>query len=366
MLLITFLLTVLYGFLSNNKSRFFWMWCVVLLAILMCTSDTYADLVGYEKYYAYLLNGGIEFDYLGYTVGWYTICKIAILLHLSCRGMLVLALFLSCFIMHRAVRKLPCRENTFWALFLVFPALVQCVQMRFFLATAIVFYGFTLLIVNIRRGWVGYLVSVVVACCIHASCAVYIILIFVIFFRIMKIKKAALFSLVGTVLLYSGISYIPLIAESILPSIKYKRYFVSDISVTTISWTLKIVLVWLACVLIVIIASRSNHEMILESHCEDTVEANMLSKITMAILMLVITLPLLTFDANFHRFIEIGYEFCYIIVARFMLLSKRKEEHLIMIVLCIVVLCFAGYIYIPYNTIILPFFSFDRFISLFY
>jgi hypothetical protein len=182
----------------------------------------------------------------------------------------------------------------------------------------------------------------------------------------MKIKKAALFSLVGTVLLYSGISYIPLIAESILPSIKYKRYFVSDISVTTISWTLKIVLVWLACVLIVIIASRSNHEMILESHCEDTVEANMLSKITMAILMLVITLPLLTFDANFHRFIEIGYEFCYIIVARFMLLSKRKEEHLIMIVLCIVVLCFAGYIYIPYNTIILPFFSFDRFISLFY
>jgi hypothetical protein len=332
----------------------------------MCTSSTYTDLVGYEKYYAYLLNGGIEFDYLGYTIGWWIICRFSILLHLSCRGMLVLVLFLSCFIMHKAIQKLPCRENTFWALFLVFPALVQCVQIRFFLATAVVFYGFILLIDNARYGWVSYLVSVTVAYCIHASCAIYIIFIFVIFFKTMKVQKVALFSLVGTALLYCSKSYISQIAKLILPSIKYIRYFKSYISNTTLSWTFKIALIWLACVVIVLIVSRSSHEMILESHRQGTVEANMLTKTTMAILMLVITLPLLAFDSNFHRLIEIGYEFCYLIVARFMLLSRRREEQFIIIILCIVVLCFAGYIYIPYNTIILPLFSYDGFIPLFY
>lgn len=366
MLLIMFLLTVLYGLLFNNKSRVFWIWCVVVLAMLMCTSNTYADLDGYDKYYTYLLNGGIQFDYLGYTIGWYILCKIAILLHLSCRGMLVLTLLLSCFIMHKAVQKLPCRENTFWALFLIFPALVQCVQMRFFIATAVVFYGFTLLIVNIGRGWIGYCVSVAVAYCIHASCAIYIIFVFVMFFQIMKVKKAIFFSLIGTALLYGGISYIPLMAESILPDVKYRRYFESNMSVTTFSWAAKIAIVWLSCVIIVIIVSHSSREMMMESRRQGTVEANMIAKITMAILILAITLPLLTFDSNFHRFIEMGYEFCYIVVARFMVLSNRREERFVVILLCVAVLCFASYIYIPYNTIVYPFFSYDGFVPLFY
>ena len=366
MLVVLFILTILYGFTIKSNGKFFWVWCVFLLCILMSSSQSYADLAGYERYYSYLLNGGETYNYLGYTAGWYLICKLSIALHLTYRGMLVLVVGFSCTVMHLAVKKVVCDEKVFWGLFLIFPALVQCVQVRFFMATAIVFYGFVNFLLNEKSEWAKYIATVIIACFIHVSCIVFLVLIFTSFFKSRSIHKAICFSALGTAVLYYGLAYIPIIAESFLSEVKYKRYFASQISVTTFSWVAKICIVWAASVALILLVTHSNKQLVIESKDDIKVRGKALSKITIASILLVITLPLLAFDSNFHRFIEIGYEFVYLIIARFMMINKNRTEKLIVLCLSMIVLVFAAYIYIPYGTIIRPFFTFDGIVPLFY
>lgn len=359
MLATTYILTIIYAWLGKNK-RSFWFFCALLLMIIVNTSVKYADFENYEFYFNGFNEGIYTIKETGLPIGWYYLCLLFGTLGLSYRAMVVFIIAVSMYLIHSRIKKYDIKEGIFWGLFIIFPGLIQCVQIRFFLGTTIVFWGLIPLLNNEKNSLIKYIASVLIAYIFHASCMIFIVFAFLPLFNHFAKKRVMLICLAATIVIYFGLSYIPELISPFIPSNRVERYFQSETSVTTFSWFIQILMVWLIGFLIAGILKKKI------DNTKDEYMMKISNNIKNIISLLFVTIPFLAFDRNFHRFLELGYMLIFILLAYYWKKMKLNgESKLVLMSISLILILGITYIYTPIETVIIPFFTFSGFHSMF-
>ena len=105
MLILIFICTILYGMFANQKKHF-WLWCTILLIIMINTSINFADYDAYNKYYLLVGSGSIEPGYHGIPIIWYYLCLLFNKLNLSYNGMMAIIILISMFLINYRIKDL--------------------------------------------------------------------------------------------------------------------------------------------------------------------------------------------------------------------------------------------------------------------
>lgn len=344
-------------------------WAAPCVALLLCfstaTTADYADFPSYVNYYAIVQTGGTPTGLYDLPAGWFLLNRTIAATGLSVRGFVCVVLVLCVFLTARFYRRVGCERNLHWCLFLLFPALVQCVQLRFFLGFSIVLLSFAGIVNGERFGILRYVVGVLVASTIHSSMLVFLVLAPAGKLGGLGVKKAALVVASLALMAYLCVGYVPGIAASLLNDVKYERYFVSDISTTTGSWFMKILFIWASAVVLSYANVRVLGGGIGKAKRQVAVGDKRGTTLLVAVALTGITLPLLQFDSNFHRFIEMGFMLSYVLFSYFWQSGEVPSSHKLLLLLCFLVLgAIAAYVYEPFPTVIEPLLSYDGFHSL--
>lgn len=351
---IIFLGIILYG-LKAKKEKKFWLVCIAFYITMVLTSKDQADFINYEKYYNLLNSGIVEIQYMGMPVLWGKLCLLFGKINLTYVGMSVIVIVISMSLIHVRIKKMKIYENLFWIFYLIFPGLVQCVQLRFFLGTSIVFWGLIPFLEKKPKSTITFCISIIIAYFVHSSCLIFMIFLFLPVFDKCKNKKTLLFALTSCIIIYLGNKYFIKIIGNLIPTTKFERYFVSDISKTTITWFVKIIFVWIFAY----IESKYFYLKIINSDI-DNENKFFFTRCLNAITLLLTTTIFLIYDSNFHRFLEIGYMLFYIIFAYYFSNFKiQSKVKLFIIFLNIICLCFVTYNFTPIDTVIKPFFTYS-------
>lgn len=343
-----------------SKGRWITPAVALLLCILTVTTDDYADLTGYVNYYDIVQSGGTPSGMMDLPVGWLLLNRIVAATGLSVRGFICVVLVLCVLLTARFFRRVGCGRNLQWCLFLLFPALVQCVQLRFFLGFSIVLVSFIGIANDEKFGISRFVIGVLLAFAIHSSMLVFLVLTPAGKLGGLERKKGVFVVLALAVLAYLCVGYVPNIAAGLLSDAKYERYFASDISVTTASWFLKILLVWASALGLSYACVR-----VLNGGRGDFAGNKRSTTLFFAVALTGVTLPLLQFDSNFHRFIEMGFMFSYVLFSHLWQSDEVPSTNKLFLLLCFFVFgAIAAYVYEPYETVIEPLLSYDGFHSL--
>ena len=351
---IVFLGITLYGLILKNKKNF-WLLCLGFYLIMILTTKGQADYISYENYYNLLNAGDVEISYMGMSIFWGKLCLLCGKLNLTYTGMALIVISISMILIHSRIKKIKCCENLFWAFYLIFPGLIQCIQLRFFLATSVVFWGLIPFLKKEPNSIIVFCVSVITAYFIHSSCLIFFFFFFFLFFVKIGISNLLFFVFVCFVVMFIGKEYFIKIIQNIIPLAKFERYFMSDISQTTISWFIKILIVWF----ISYIGARYFYLQISKKNIQDE-NKEFLLRCVNAISLLLITTFFLIYDSNFHRFLEIGYMLFYIIFAYYFSNYKIENKMRVFTISFIfILLCLTTYNYTPIETVIKPFFTYS-------
>lgn len=384
MLIFMYMAIVLYALFSSHKKvivfshlkgnvqhqkNHFWFVCASMLSFLSLTSKTYADVENYTVVFNLANTKGMTYGNLpDITPIWYILCRFFWAVGLNYRGMIIGTIFLSIGIMHKALNSLDVNldEDVFWGFFMLFPAVVQVVQMRFFLGTSIVFFSYQYLIESTKKGNIKYIIGVLVASLVHSACLIFIILIVVNYIGRSNIKKTIVLTIVATVFMGLMLKMIPRIASVFISGVRIDRYFYSTTSRITFVAAMKVVFVWLV---IAILSGISVYR------CWVRYKANgsgnelnsyrIALKYYMGLCLLGTTLLLMYYDANFFRFVEVGYLFGYVSLSIFWIKSSRltKIKTLIAII-AIFISVIAITTYAPVDSVLIPLFNYEGFVTI--
>ncbi|HIS19210.1 MAG TPA: EpsG family protein [Candidatus Coprovivens excrementavium] len=178
MIISIFLFLVLFGIVFNI--RHWYIPVIVFLVYLTYRSTLIPDYDNYNAMYNFIANGNQDTNG-GW--GWYWICYYASKLRLTYSGLRAIIMLVGCIMILLTFRyfKISNKYSFIWSLFLVYPALLEIVQIRFFLAESIVFLSFIFLSkdnTNIKNKIISILL-IIAASQVHSS--MYLFLLFVIF-----------------------------------------------------------------------------------------------------------------------------------------------------------------------------------------
>ncbi len=362
MLVLIYICTILWGYLtSQKKNKYYWIWCSLLLALIVNTTDEYADFLNYDSYFIKVGGYNYSIEYDGMPFGWYYLCRLFYNLGFSYRGMVIIIIFISCYLLHKFITYFDCKENFFWASFLIFPALIQCVQLRFFLGTSIVMFFLKYLLTD-KTNWLMYIAGTILASTIHASCMIFLIFLVLRIFKNITIKKSLIYCLSAFIVILLSINLLPIIIKPLIPSVKFERYFTNSISKTSMSWFIQICFVWIMmCCYAIWFRSNINYHL-----CDKKNLEYLANKLYMIPFLLIVVLPFMKFDRNFHRFLEVGYYCVFILYCLYTKYRKGdKFNYFCIMGLLIISLILCAYIYYPYDAVIKPLLSFNQFNSIF-
>lgn len=152
-----------------------WMWALVAIVLCWCLANA-VDIADYEEYsQAYAAIAAGEADSIRYPFGWVGLCSVGAFLGLPYNLFSALVMGACLFALNRFFLQLTVCSNLAWALFLIYPAALSCIQLRFFVA--VVIGSFALLLLR-RRSLNGYLLFALVifaAMAFHTAALVFFI-----------------------------------------------------------------------------------------------------------------------------------------------------------------------------------------------
>lgn len=362
MLIVAYIIAVFYVLFIKKTEKYTWVLAASILAFLSVTSSDYADLVNYIPLFEYV--NYVDFPIAIQTtgIGWTCLNKLFYMIGLNYRGLVLLMLYVNYFIMHVAVKRLKANENLYFGLFLIFPAVIQLVQFKFFTGFCIVLLGYSLLLTSEQLPIVKYIALVVLASTIHTSCLVFLVLLLVKrkhYNRRIFIIIAALLAIIMLIFM----NHIVRIASLFLNSRMVNRYLIDSITPSSLAWIIAIFSVWL----ISFIISKyllSNKAFKYSANKIAQTEGRVTDYCGMSIEILLITLPFLILDRNFHRFLEMGYSLLFVITGWYIAPPRYSRDKLIFIFIFMVLLSLISFLYSPYSTVLRPIFTFDGFVNL--
>lgn len=304
MLILLYLITIVLSMFVKNK-KWNWMIYAFILCFLLWTSQgMYTDFEGYYNIFERINTAGTNL--VGATPGWFLLCRIFGVIGLNYYGMSLVLTFVSCLLLHKLFSKFDANENIIWAAILVFPLLINGIQLRFFLAMAIVAYGLKFLIFNTKFALIKFSICVLIATSIHSAAIVFIILILALIYEKFSVKTNILVTIFVLVMTGVGVQIVPKLAKIFLYQSQYDRYIANSYTTTSYKWTLAIIICWLITLFLFEVVYFITPIQIRNKY--NDLKYNIIYKRMFIILFLLgFTLPLLIYDRNFHRFIQLGY-----------------------------------------------------------
>lgn len=351
MLIFPYLLIVGYILFGKNREKFTWILAAATISFLSITSLTYADLDNYAPLYDFINNFDISFSIKSTGIGWIIINKFFYYIGLNYRGLVLALVIINYYLMHLSAKKLGVNENIYFGLYLIFPGLIQLVQVKFFTATCIVTYGYSLLITSKKFPKLKYIMTILIATSIHSSSVMYIILLIPYILKI-NAKHYIFFVCVISVIIKIFLSSITSIVNLYLSPRLADRYINNSISPTSEKWFLAILFCWFVIYITSLYILKYNK-------LYNDKRYSVLDLYYQSICILLLTLVFLLLDKNFHRFLEIGYSILYFMLGTFVVPPKYTNKKLSLLLILLLLLCIVALIYSPNETVLKPLFSYD-------
>lgn len=356
MLFLPYVVIIFYILFGKKKDKFTWVLAASTISFLSITSYLYADIVNYMPLFEFINNFDISFSVKSSGLGWIIINKIFYFIGFNYRGLILGLIYFNFYLMHLSAKKLEINENIYFGLYLIFPGLIQLVQIKFFTATCIVMFGYTLMLTSDRFPKLKFIMSILIATTIHTSSVMYLLLILPILIKINE-KQYIFFvfgiTAIAKIFLNNIISIVILYLNSRLS----ERYITNSISPTTLQWFVAIFYCWLMLFIISFYILNNTKAGINDKF-------NILGLNYQSNLILLLTLVFLTLDKNFHRFLELGYLLLYFSLGLYIKPPKYSYKKLLLILILIIILVIVSLIYCPIETVIKPLFSYDGIINI--
>lgn len=171
-----FILLVLLGLIFNI--RYWYIPTIVFLVYLTYHATLIPDYANYNAMFNFIANGNRD---LNGGWGWYWVCYYASKFGLTYSGLRAIIMLVGCLAILFTFRyfKINNKYSFIWSLFLLYPALLEIVQIRFFLAETIVFLAFIFLSKNDVKSKIVSVILILAASQVHSS--MYLFLIFAVF-----------------------------------------------------------------------------------------------------------------------------------------------------------------------------------------
>lgn len=292
--ILIYILLILNGVFFKNKIKIYDIFIILFLCLITFFSNDVADFENYEKAYTYISNGNIYND-LG--IGWYYLCKFGSFFNLTYIEFKIIIIFFSCILIRKTVNYFidDYRYSTLiWSLYLIYPSILDCVQVRYFLAEAIVIFSIRYLILSNIKNNIKYICLILIAFTIHSSSIFYIILLFIQLFG-KKQKLLNYFIYINIFIIILMKQYIIRFASLFINVNRIERYFYSDNAVGIYG-----IFAYMTTIIFFIIISNSLEKI------SKKIITNIKFKQYLTIFknsnkLMSIVLPLTLFDTNFFR-----------------------------------------------------------------
>lgn len=362
MLIAAYAIVTFYILFIKKTERYTWALAASIMVFLSITSSDYSDLVNYVPLFEYVNYVALPIAVQTTGIGWACLNKLFYMIGLNYRGMVVGMLYVNYFLMHIAVKRLRTNENLYFGLFLIFPAVIQLIQLKFFTGFCIVLLGYSLLLTSERFSIVKYIALIALASIIHTSCLIFSVLLLV----KRKHYNRNLFIIIATILTIAIVNFMNQIvnfASIFINSRLVGRYLVDSISPSSLSWIIAIFLVWLTSFIIskYLLLNKAFRVSIYNAVQTET---RVIDYCGMSIEIMLLTLPFLLLDRNFHRFLEMGYSLLFVIAGWYIAPPRYSRDKLIFVFVFMALLIVISFIYSPYATVLKPIFTFDEFVNL--
>lgn len=356
---------MIYGWVTNSKKKM-WLWCAFVYVVMVpLTSQTYVDYPAYSKTYEAIGNSR-SIDNLEVSIGWFFLNKLFYFIGFSYRGFVAVMIVLCFYLLHKILSCYNTNENIFWSLFLAFPALIQCAQLRFFVGSTIGIVGFRYLAEGGKKSIIKFIALVMAATLIHSAMLMLLIYMIIPIFRRFYKNKAFMLSAVLIALTYFSLNTISKIASIVVPPMRYARYFGQYTEEASVSRFIYITIIWLLS-FVISYKFKKNYTLQNIKLQTDVINENTktINNYYLAIAITGMTIPFMTIDASFHRFFEISYVYLYIIVSIVWRRKKFQFNKTVFMILLSISIIWLTRIYITKDSILLPFFSIEGIYSLF-
>lgn len=365
-LILIYIFVIIILFVRKNE-KYSWLIASSVLALLSITSYVYPDLVNYATAFnVYNSSPGMITMGLTNNFLWAYLCRFFGLLGFNYRGMVFVLIFVNFFLMDIALKKFGCNRNKFFALFLIFPAIIQLIQFRYFTSTTLIFLSYSFFVDNEKRSNVISVILFLIAIFIHVASGLYILIYFC---KQKRIDKKVLLILVVffSLLFLTNMNSFINIAVRYLSAGQVLRYITNSPTRSSKSWILTILLIWLLCYSI---STYLRNSILKRKIYINTLESdykridNLAVYFNTAILLLLLTTPLLSLDRNYHRYLEMAFMLLYVLVSFVFKNRTLTATKLIFYSSLLVIVVFTMFVYTSYTNVLIPVFSFDGFQNL--
>lgn len=176
------LTTVTTNFLfgMSRKTNGVFIACMLLLLwVIYGGNDENPDYDGYRLRYELIERGDVLVEALALEPGYELMMRLAVSMGFGYQGFLMLVAALGLILINGAVRRIPGAAHFVYPLYFVYPFALDVIQVRNFLALALVVRGVSFLLSESRRPRVAFISCVAIAATIQVSSAIYAALIFV-------------------------------------------------------------------------------------------------------------------------------------------------------------------------------------------
>lgn len=226
-MIVFFILAIFLGYFVKIKSKRFELLIILLCGALIYFGHDIPDFASYENAYIYI-ESGVHYTDTG--IGWLWISRIGNYFGLTYREfattIYVLSAILVRYSLNEYITNFKCRRFV-WSLYLIFPALLDCVQIRFWVAQAIFFFALKFLFQKKLKGYLLYLLLILIASTIHSSSLFYLLFLLMPFFEKIKNALAYVVLILSIVLLFFKNNIVSLIGL-VINQHRVERYFQSN------------------------------------------------------------------------------------------------------------------------------------------
>lgn len=300
--LIYFILLLLSFYIKSNK------YTDVLIAAFIYYIVFHAiespDFYNYQTVYNYIGEGN---EYLSTGIGWYYLNFTGNLFGISYRQFNATIVLISLMIYQGFISKYTKNTSKVWFLYMIFPLLLDIIQVRFLFSTALVLLSIKFILKNPLKYKIFAFVIILCAYTVHSSAIIYSL--FIIVPKSRRTKK--IFNkliIIVIIITFSLRSYLPSLAVFVVGNQRLVRYFSSTVSFVAI-----LTYASFFAISYVLVAKLKSSIMLNEnikeykkSFVEFVVDCNYI---------IFLTLPLVYFSADFMRIQRIMWILNYIVLA---------------------------------------------------
>jgi len=312
--------------------------------VLFWGNNDNADYLNYKQLYDYISYTGAGFSTSQF--GFVQIMKFATKLGLQYHHFLMIVSLIGIYLITDTVKKYTDKPHLVYTLYFIHPFLLDIVQVKHFLAMAIIVYCFRYLEQEGSKNNIKFIVGVLIASSIHAISILFLPLLFI---KKMRIKtlvlSVAIVLLIGIPIAYTDI--LQIIASKILNIQRVEIYFLNR---ARFGFFIQFFIQ--GTILLIVHYSRK----ILQKRRECNRYVDLIYRTN---LYLIVLFPFYIINGTFERGFRMIMILNYILFSKLFSTSKKREKIVILILIFIFVFSlFMYYTFIPYkDTVFFPIFE---------